>query len=113
MDEGKEAVVQNQPCTKRGFTDEIVATCARYLVTEINTQRIIRKTGMYLFKHLYRPEVAEFHNLQFDMDSAEKEGCGKSFSPESVVCNKLRTNLVLCCLQFYVLVLSVLALCLA
>ena len=46
------------------------------------------------------------------MDSAEKEGCGKSFSPESVICNKLRTNLVLCCLQFYVLVLSVLVLCL-
>ena len=67
---------------------------------------------MYLFKHLYRPEVAEFHNLQFDMDSAEKEGCGKSFSPESVIRNKLRTNLVLCSLQFYVLVLSVLVLCL-
>ena len=63
---------------KRSFTDEIVATCTRYLVTEINTQSIIQKTGMYLFKHLYRPDVAEFHNLQFDMDSAEKRDVAKA-----------------------------------
>ena len=101
MDEGKEAVVQNRPCTRS------------YLFR--SEEELYRRNCRHLHQIPgYRDQHAEHNTENRDVPVQTpvqtgcgrisqppirygfswKEGCGKSsFSPESVVCIKLRTNL--------------------